>query len=53
MRIKIEDNNGNDLCEFNIRYLTNPNRIYDYEDCSFADIGTDSKGNYLRIQLEN
>lgn len=52
MRIKIEDNNGNDLCEFSISYLTNPNRINDFVDCSLADIETDDKGHYLRVQLD-
>ena len=52
MRIKIEDYNGNDLCEFNITYLTSPSRLTDLENCSIADIDTDEYGIFARIQLE-
>jgi len=54
MKIKIEDYNGNDLCELNINTFTNLLQINNLIDCNIADIDVDEDGKeYLRIQLES
>ena len=52
MRIKIEDYNGNDLCEINIPPLTDLCEIKELIGCNIADMDEDEQGEYLRIQME-
>ena len=54
MKIKIEDYNGNDLCEFNINTLTNLSQIDNLIDCNISDVDIDEDGKeYLRVQLNS
>jgi len=59
MRIKIQDNNGNHLCEFNVGGFLGDRkmggtqfRLSGFRDCSLSEIEKDHIGTFVFIQTE-